>query len=577
MKRFGWFLAGLLVFCGALVTPDRASGKTIEVPGDHQTIQAAVNAASSGDTILVDDGIYKESVKIDKSKLTIKAKNYLGAVIDGEGKRDFGFHAPESANVDQIHIEGFEIRHHESVGILADRKGKRKYNAWTIIENYIHHVVDKGILIGGPRHSIRNNTIAYLGNSGESMGIQLKSSTNSTISDNIIYMVRKNGIRISSSASDNMVKNNLIAYTGPGIAINTDDGANVVMNNYIFMSQKGIITKHSSCLKGNNRIIHNTVVETSEANIVLGENIRKGKGSDCLEVYNNIFADAHKSLIKDTKNRGKKFKIDFNFYDNSLAYMMPNARQKTSFSFHQYQQAKKAGGLSIEGFDQHSKIGDPRLENPFLGPQLQADSPVLRFQANEVKGGLGEQVGARLDQKLPYQFERLPMKVKSSSNFSQVKNTVDGVFGSLGTASGRGPHSITYEIIGTPEYDILWVTPGGHTRPYNVKRFAVSISTDGRSFEKIVTKTVAKTASDEDNGGSALFYEIGRRKARFIKVEFLDNFGDPKFKVDDIWVARRSPTGAADSPVVSTGDPPPSDSILPPPTTLKRLSTSLSK
>ena len=35
---------------------------SIHVPGDFATIQEAINAASAGDTVVVDPGIFKESV-----------------------------------------------------------------------------------------------------------------------------------------------------------------------------------------------------------------------------------------------------------------------------------------------------------------------------------------------------------------------------------------------------------------------------------------------------------------------------------------------------------------------------------
>lgn len=49
------------------------------VPDDYSTIQAAVDAASSGDTVLVDGGTYREQVLIDKD-LTLKGEN--GATIE---------------------------------------------------------------------------------------------------------------------------------------------------------------------------------------------------------------------------------------------------------------------------------------------------------------------------------------------------------------------------------------------------------------------------------------------------------------------------------------------------------------
>jgi len=65
---------------------------TLEVGSSkpYKTIQSAVDAAKSGDTILVYDGVYKEKLISTKS-LTIQSKNLWGAVIDGEGVRNAGF------------------------------------------------------------------------------------------------------------------------------------------------------------------------------------------------------------------------------------------------------------------------------------------------------------------------------------------------------------------------------------------------------------------------------------------------------------------------------------------------------
>ena len=107
--------------------------------------------------------------------------------------------------------------------------------------------------------------------------------------------------------------------------------------------------------------------------------------------------------------------------------------------------------------------------------------------------------------------------------------------------------------------------PASRDEKYNIKRFAVDISTNGTSFEEIYKATV-------DDSRSAHFHEIGLQTAKFIRVRFLQNHGADKFKVDDIWVARARPTGVASTATTDSSNP-----ILPPPTTLKRLSTSLTQ
>ena len=63
---------GLAVIAGGA---DSVCGATLKVPGSYATIQAAIDAASSGDTIKIAKGRYTENIVIDK-RLTIRGKKY---------------------------------------------------------------------------------------------------------------------------------------------------------------------------------------------------------------------------------------------------------------------------------------------------------------------------------------------------------------------------------------------------------------------------------------------------------------------------------------------------------------------
>ncbi|MGA8848407.1 MAG: right-handed parallel beta-helix repeat-containing protein [Dehalococcoidia bacterium] len=66
------FVLVLVVSLGlATAPPVLASGTIIHVPQDYPTIQAAINASSDGDTIMVAAGLYKENVVINRA-LTLK-------------------------------------------------------------------------------------------------------------------------------------------------------------------------------------------------------------------------------------------------------------------------------------------------------------------------------------------------------------------------------------------------------------------------------------------------------------------------------------------------------------------------
>jgi hypothetical protein len=108
-----FFVGGFFVF-NSVRADEPVEPKTITVCNnpcecDYVTIQAAINVASSGDTIEVSDGNYAENLQINK-RLTIKSKNLHGATIQtqpgfnaGSGYGGITFLANGST------LEGFKI------------------------------------------------------------------------------------------------------------------------------------------------------------------------------------------------------------------------------------------------------------------------------------------------------------------------------------------------------------------------------------------------------------------------------------------------------------------------------------
>ena len=74
------------------VSQVEASPGTSYVPDDYSTIQAAVNAASPDDTIIIRDGTYTENVDVNKDHLTIQSENGADStIVQAADSNDSGF------------------------------------------------------------------------------------------------------------------------------------------------------------------------------------------------------------------------------------------------------------------------------------------------------------------------------------------------------------------------------------------------------------------------------------------------------------------------------------------------------
>jgi len=89
MKRLTLALAVAALAISPLSAP-AATPRTLNVPGDYKSIQAAVSAAHPGDTILIAPGRYKEAVEVRTPHITIRGLDRNKVLVDGEFKRSNG-------------------------------------------------------------------------------------------------------------------------------------------------------------------------------------------------------------------------------------------------------------------------------------------------------------------------------------------------------------------------------------------------------------------------------------------------------------------------------------------------------
>jgi hypothetical protein len=67
------------------------TGDTVRVPQDEGTIQEAVDSATPGDLVLIDEGVYEEEVTVTTPSLVIRGVDRNNVIVDGGFERANGF------------------------------------------------------------------------------------------------------------------------------------------------------------------------------------------------------------------------------------------------------------------------------------------------------------------------------------------------------------------------------------------------------------------------------------------------------------------------------------------------------
>jgi len=200
-----------------------------------QSIQTAINSASSGDTIYVHAGTYNENLTIGKD-LSLIGDGAFVTTIDGSG-------AVISVNGVVVNISGFTVRN-GIYGIYCYNNASGTITNNTITGNTLYGIVN----VSSSNPTITNNTIT-----GSQSGIY-NSSSSPTITNNTITGNQLNGIHNSSSSPT--ITNNTITGNQYGI-YNSSSSPTITNNTITGNTQYGIYNSSSSPTITNNTITAN--------------------------------------------------------------------------------------------------------------------------------------------------------------------------------------------------------------------------------------------------------------------------------------------------------------------------------
>jgi len=345
------FFAGSWFFC----IDDSSAESVIVVPDNFPTIQAAINNANEGDTILVKNGTYFERLVIPKS-LNVIGTGALSTVIESPG----GGHTVEiSAGANNVVFEGFTLKGTDSFlwsgiyiarslnNIVRDniivnhRYGIRiydssgnilknnnmshnKYNlvVWGLLLSHFLHDIDSSNVVNGrpvyywvnqqnkivPKDAgyvalvnSLNITVKELNLSNSLAGVLLAYTDNSIITG-VTSFNNERGLYLVSSHYNNFVNNNVSGNSWIGISTVSSRGNRILGNIISRNLGSGIRLSHSFPILGyyseSNTISGNTV-ENNVDGVYLEESFNN-KVSDNKIINNTnsgIYVDGSSSNI----------------------------------------------------------------------------------------------------------------------------------------------------------------------------------------------------------------------------------------------------------------------------------------
>ncbi|MBN2488034.1 MAG: right-handed parallel beta-helix repeat-containing protein [Methanosarcinaceae archaeon] len=230
----------ILIFAFLVISAVPVSSNTFIV-GDSETgytsIQDAVNDAKDGDIIQVCNGSYSENIFVNKS-LTIRAacEDQDDTIVRAKNIGDATFYI----NSNGVNLTGFTIK-----GEKSDKSGFDDENAGIYLDNV------QGC-------EIKNNVL-----SGHSNGIILNNSSDTIISDNVLFLNDLHGIYIINS-KNNVLLNNEVSSNKYGIYLESSDNNRLSGNNASHNNNYGI-----ALLKSARNMLENNLASGNKYGICL--------------------------------------------------------------------------------------------------------------------------------------------------------------------------------------------------------------------------------------------------------------------------------------------------------------------
>ena len=290
----------------AASTAASIAGHTIQVPKEQPTIQAAIDAATDGDTIIVAPGTYRERLTIKGKGVTLASQFLVSrnaadreqTILDG-GKADHKQGGPiivvDKSGGAITSIIGFTIRNSDHAVINS---GRIEVLHNRFVENSDALSFESG---GG---IVRSNV--FENNSDD--GIDMDGASEATIEDNLIRNNKDDGIEIRlhkyrGSPLDIVIRRNVLSG-------NREDGLQLIdypgKSDRTLRIERNLFVKNAMAAVGTmedgdtkeNYAGAELLEPVSIVNNTFADNHFGITGGDNMVVFNNIFVRTAKTTLK---------------------------------------------------------------------------------------------------------------------------------------------------------------------------------------------------------------------------------------------------------------------------------------
>ena len=116
--------------------PTEWTGTTRDVPSTYPTIQSAVDAADPGDLVLIEPGVYRESVAVTTPGLVVRGTDRNATILDGEFTRENGI----AVTADGVAVENITARNYTINGFFWNGVTGYRGSYLTAIDDWVYGI-----------------------------------------------------------------------------------------------------------------------------------------------------------------------------------------------------------------------------------------------------------------------------------------------------------------------------------------------------------------------------------------------------------------------------------------------------